>query len=75
MAILFLLSHNIGCFFRVGACMSFYEENSFMDKLSKRILKYLRENPRVGEMNYNDGIFGIAEGSQTEIAFACRTKS
>ena len=33
-----------------------------LDKLSRKILKYMRENPDVGEVNYNRGIFAIADG-------------
>lgn len=39
-----------------------------LDKLSRKILKYMRDNPDVGETNFNAGIFAIVKGVSEEVA-------
>ena len=33
-----------------------------LDKLSRKILKYMKKYPNIGDTNFNAGVFGIAEG-------------
>ena len=36
-----------------------------LDKLSRKILKYMKNHPNIGDTNFNAGVFGIAEGIST----------
>ena len=37
-----------------------------LDKVSRKILKYMKSYPNIGESNFNAGVFGIAKGISTD---------